>query len=543
MEKNVNFFADIFVFITNNLGELDGLNFDNPLSIIQKSIYQIEENTEYSTEYLKPLLSHNLLYNNKELVPFKNYESVQNEIDIINGFDKKEHKKWSLNNQQFLIKIKKLERELRLNIFKNSLGKIIELLKVTDGFLDKKNSLIYHSSIIATELLFKGYHKKDLENIFNTHIIKPTENGFNGQFLRFEELYNAKPENDYFIFQIDGISLSSNDILKYDVVSFYSGLHRKFEPLRKSAKDTYLVKNFFQTESAVALVKVKYNSKIIGQSKAVREISKALLFLNNQLKIQATIKPFAYFHTPNFKISPGHRWERAGENYRLNKFEFERLEKNVFIKLKTSNPSFRKHFLKNEFLYEYAISTGKSSDIWLYLETLLHNFVKESNHRIDLILTNILLSSASKDNIEVLELYLINAINNDHNQKVRIDRKQYYSYFDYMNKDMQIPIGEIESSTDHWFVHFLTTTIRNQRKEFDKEYVMNYFLRVISDLKSQRNSYVHSGFHQTKTSIALALIMPDLLIRFRRNLINKSMERNDLDFNQVISLFFEETIN
>jgi len=286
------------------------------------------------------------------------------------------------------------------------------------------------------------------------------------------------------------------------------------------------------------MVKIKFHSKLIGQRDAVQRIKRALLYLNNSLGINAQIKPYSFFHTPNFKISPGHRWDRSGEDYRLNDYELERLEQNIFTRLKNSSIAFQKHFFKNEFLYEYALSTSKSSDIWLYLETLLKTYIKESSStRIDEIISEVLLSSSRKDNLDVLELYLINSITNDRKQKIKIERKEYSRYFDMIKNHEGIPIEEIETLTNHRFIHFLTAKIRSIRSTDNTQSYNTYFLEVLSDLKAQRNSFVHTGVNQNKSSIALSYLMPDILIRFRRNIQDKAIESENLNFNQVVSLF------
>lgn len=538
IEKNVNFFADLFVFIVRNLGELDGLYFDNPLSLTEKIIYQIEENEDHSAEYLKSFVNRSLFKNNKYLMSSQNYQALMQEIDKVGSLSQKSINKGELSKLEFIKNIKKFESELKRSMFNRSLNSIIPLLKEQQWSNDKTEDLFYHTSILATELLFKGYHKKDLENIFNSYIIKPSTKGFNEQFYRFRELYKAKAESHHFIFQITGIKISISDIIKYDDVTFYSGLHKKFNPLRNTAKDSVFLEDFFETETAIAMVKIKFHSKLIGQRDAVQRIKRALLYLNNSLGINAQIKPFSFFHTPNFKISPGHLWDRSGEDYRLNNYELDRLEQNIFTRLKNASIPFQKHFYKNEFLYEYALSTSKSSDIWLYLETLLKTYIEEtSSTRIDEIICEVLLSSSRKDNLDVLELYLINAITNDREQKIKIERKEYSRYFEMIKNHEGIPIEEIEALTNHRFIHFLTDKIRSLRSTDNTQSYKTYYLEVLSDLKAQRNSFVHKGVNQNKSSIALSYLMPDILIRFRRSIQDRAIENGDLNFNQAVSLF------
>jgi hypothetical protein len=540
IEKNVNFFADLFVFIVRNLGKLDGLCFDNPLSITEKIIYQIEENQEYSSEYLKPLLNHPFLNSNQFLKNFRNYLPVQDEIERVKALTKKEFKHWSYDNQYFLGNINKLAKELKRSMFNRSLKGIIAILKEQQWSHKNMDELFYHILIIATELLFKGYHKKDLENIFSAYIIKPAKKGFNNQLYRFKELYKSKPESQHFIFQVTGIKIPISGVIKYDDVTFYSGQNIKFKPLLSTAKESVFLKDFFENETAVAMVKIKFNSKLIGQRDAVQSIKRALFYLNNNLGINAQINPYSFFHTPNFKINPGHKWERYGEDYRLNDYELKRLEQNIFTRLKNSSIIFQKHFFKNEFLYEYALSTSKSSDNWLYLETLLKAYIKESSStRIDEIVSDVLLYSVEKDNLDVLEEYLFNTITNDRNQKTKIEKKHYPRYFEMIKNKERIPIEEIEIQTDNRFIHFLTEKIHSLRNKNDNSSYKTYFLEILSVLKAQRNSFVHSGYNQNNSSIALSYIMPGLLIRFRRNLQDKAIENKDFNFNQVVTHFIK----
>ncbi len=42
IQKKVNFFADYFDFITDKMGILDNLPIENPLSLIDKAIFQVK---------------------------------------------------------------------------------------------------------------------------------------------------------------------------------------------------------------------------------------------------------------------------------------------------------------------------------------------------------------------------------------------------------------------------------------------------------------------------------------------------------------------
>ncbi|MBA7541101.1 hypothetical protein ES705_33408 [subsurface metagenome] len=81
VQTKVNFFADYFNFVTDNIGLYDELEIENHLSLIEKVIFQIENNLDHCPKYLDCYFSHPILKKeNKYFKEFKQYQNLQSLI-------------------------------------------------------------------------------------------------------------------------------------------------------------------------------------------------------------------------------------------------------------------------------------------------------------------------------------------------------------------------------------------------------------------------------------------------------------------------------
>ncbi|SDG23937.1 hypothetical protein [Chitinophaga filiformis] len=81
VEKKANFFSEWFHLYTTNLGINHLFELENPLSLIDKIIYQLENNSlDYAFPYLKNYFSHEYFINDMFLDTFLTYGPVSKKV-------------------------------------------------------------------------------------------------------------------------------------------------------------------------------------------------------------------------------------------------------------------------------------------------------------------------------------------------------------------------------------------------------------------------------------------------------------------------------
>jgi hypothetical protein len=73
VKEKLAFFADYFSYAAKHRGHIDGIPVENQLSLVEKVIYQIENNPDHFENYVFLYLQHPLLKADNRLI--KNLES------------------------------------------------------------------------------------------------------------------------------------------------------------------------------------------------------------------------------------------------------------------------------------------------------------------------------------------------------------------------------------------------------------------------------------------------------------------------------------
>ncbi len=76
IEKKVNFFHDWFLFYANKVGRLYDFELDNPSSLIEKIIFQIENNFDKCIPYIDDYFKSNYFINDDFLCKFNQFNKV-----------------------------------------------------------------------------------------------------------------------------------------------------------------------------------------------------------------------------------------------------------------------------------------------------------------------------------------------------------------------------------------------------------------------------------------------------------------------------------
>lgn len=538
VQRKVNFFADCFVYISENREILYYLHYDTPLNLIDKLIYQLDYNFEHCQDYILSIISHPIFDNQEQfLEDYTNFGKVKESFNSIQQLNRNKIKSWIIVNPVFKKNLLSLRNELKKKLFKNTVASVIELLANSEFDDQFENAITYYSSVLVNELLESGRDPVFLSKIFQK-IIKPNDKiGFVNQIRRFLRIRTEKHTTSYFIFKIDGLELMDGGEFKYHQVQFCNSNDPKFDSIRQNLKNGYELMQFFKEESVLAYINIKHISKVVAEKQAIKQIKKEIIFLNNRLNSNITLRPFHYLHTPSFSSCVGFQWRR-GQDYKLQKYELEKLESTVFNKLTTSNINFQTHFLRNEFLFDYAKNTEGPQDYFHYLEVLLKPVINAKLHVVELV-SRILLTKYKEDSVWINNRNLLNILINNRDV-LKNDHNMTQFYVDAFKKG-DLPLDEIETRYNHDFINQIIKVTRELSYATDWKFGFATFQRVFYDLKAQRNAIVHDGMVDSNCSNSLLPITSNMINRFRNIIIEQALERPNQDFITVIESLLEKS--
>ncbi|GEM_PF-2451387 len=555
IQEKVNFFADYFHFVTENIGVYDNLEIENYLSLFEKITYQIESNLEHCPKYLDRYFSHPLLKkDNKDLIKYQQFRNFQN---LIKGYEQAGtiHKKskWIEENAQFKRTLKALKRELNQNMFSSALKEVIRMINDDHELREYCEDIKFYTLILVSEFLLNNRTKKDVGKVFQRIMSEEThkfpfpqslieiykgqdldeakkryiqERTFDQQFEGIFNILKEKGTRHYFLFRIVDINAKSDFSFKYNRVTFYHPEHIKLREIKKVVEKG-IIKDFFNfMPMLIASVKIDYYSSELAAQEAVDIINKELKFLNSVCKSNAHIEKYHYLWTSDFK-SIGFHFDVSEKNHTIGEDDIKMLKKNPFKILKNINKECRSQIIKYEYLYIQALSSFSLHDYWHYLEVLIPTNEKSEKQLIDIVSTILILSDEINDKSR-LKNYLINAILpfNSSSDSLGITSKRHKEYVNQLINQRGIDLNEIEKEITNPFLCSLFKLLSNpygKRKLREKK---EYYSRVLWELQAQRNAIIHSGYGNKKAMILLRGTLPNLISRFRRTLFD-AMENNE----------------
>lgn len=565
IQKKVNFFADYFDFVTDNIGLFAELEIENHLSLINKALFQIENNIEHSPKYLDCYFSHpTLKKNNKYFKEFKQYEKLQSLIqEYYKAGSTAKKVKWIQNNSEFHPTLLAFKKELNRNMFKAALKGIISFLKCDHDLDEHISDLKYYTDVLVSELLLNDKSKKDVSKVFERIMTKETTkfpypkslveihkskdiDSAKKEFMdkrtfdqQFEGIYNIlkeKNQRHYFLFRLRGINAKSDFRFKYNRVTFYHPDHTKFKEIRKKSKSDVFLKDFFKIEPMlVAAVKVNYyRSSEIAAQEAINVINEELEFINHVCDANAHIEKFSWLMTSDFKKVGWHKsvYEKG---HLIGDIDKMRMESNPYKLLKRVNKDCRNHFLEYEPLFIKAMTSHSMPDYWHYLEALIPTKNNNEKQVID-VLSSILVLNAEKNDKSRLRNYITNAILSFDvsADALGLSKERQMEYYNQFKKRKEIDLNALAKEIKHPFLLHLIKIYSKPYKKPKIKSLMAYYARVFWELQAQRNAIIHSGYGNETAIVMLNGTLPYLITRFRWALFDGMKNNKGSSFEELI---------
>lgn len=556
IEEKANFFADWFHFYTFNIGKSNEFELENPLSILEKILFQLDFNLENSYPYIFIYLSHPYLKDENYLKEYKAYPQLSVYLKKFFSSSKKERQAIIKNDtQNFASLITDLKNELNEEMFKKSLSAIISFISCSHDLEKHLNEIKAHTQILVTEYLFSGKHKNDLNYIFPKILSKDIsefpfpknitdseakqhhlnqmnlKDQFNGLY---DLLENSAQEINYYL-HVYGTKLPNGFDFKYNETTIFSDEHKMFD----NAKEEYPYFFSNQGSSFIIKVSVNYYSHEIGIEEAREKIEKELDFYSNILG-----KNLILDKTANYLIEKNNQfretWNSESFNGNARPDLLENLKDNPYIFLGDYNSNAKKHLLEFEYILHSAIKQKSMPGFWHYLEVLL-----QVNKKEDLLQEKVAM-------ILLLEESKLN-------KRIAINSLFYtLDYFTLPSGTFNLSWQELKDIQKALYKGTLPDSVRQinyplikeillihdkviSQKEYSK--IKEYYKSILKEAYAQRNFYIHNARSNKKLGLKLKNSLPEMIQRFRWILFDEIKLHESIEFREMIEMLYKKALN
>lgn len=552
VETKANFFADWFNYFSSNIGKTMEFELENPLSVTDKIIFQLENNPEHCTPYLNEYFTHGSITDAGFLNEFITYGEVTTNIDLFNKMTSKARKAFLQNIPcQYIEAFKLFKEELEKRLFKLSLDTIIKYLKCPHDLDYHMHNMKFLTQVLVTEYLFSGKDRDDIAGAF-TKILSSDINVFPfprdivGETLKkeylnarsldkqFEGLQNLleQPGTRWtFFFRTAGVGFGGDFMFRYNEVTIFGKEHERFDGVKKRFPGFFSgMDNFF-----ISSVSVSFYSYKLGLDEAIAKVRQELVYVSDILKCGLIVDS-----SGNFLVEADGKVDAAwsSENFgkKFNADIHERLTDNPFHFLAACKGNAVNHFLGLEHIITDASYRKSLSGFWHYIETLMQGWKKEGN--LFEKLSTIILLDESELRKSVVVRKLLNTFN-------------YFGLPGHMFGLGMEDLREIEKSLSS---NIIPAAVRKIDYPFIKDIVSYYgqvvtvdglksakayYSRILREAYAHRNFYIHNARGNEKLNLKLTHTLPGMIVRFRWLLFDLLKNNTTLEFDDLIDTLYE----
>jgi hypothetical protein len=559
--RKVNYFADYFIFCAETIGHNDLVPIENPLSIFEKIIIQIEGKSKNCYFYIDGYLQNPVL-DEKYLCDFNSFKDIKPLIDTYKKLTTKQKKKWISDTPIFLSSVKTFVEVLRKEMFVTALNEIKSILTCEHEITEHKDVLLNYTRWLVSEYFLSLRAKKELTSIFDKILSKDLltfpfpidlaneDDTAKQHFLdnrtfhqQFDGLHNSLKsplKETYFVFRVSNLKANSEFQCAYHKVTFYSTKHLILTNLKQGLEVEPFVKDFFKEEfGLVAVIKSEYYSMETAYKEALSSVKQELMFVNAVLKTNGVVDPFTYILTADFNSISGFSGNTKKDGHEIKSNQLERLNDNPFYLLSKCEVTSKEKFLRHENLFIEAITTRNPATYWQYLEALIPDDDDGKNQILDFAPSILSLRAEFNHKEIILYPYVINSLNFFLSDAayIGLTKEELIALF----YETDTKFSDLNQRIKH---PFLNDLMEEYLTTFTKEELirrMEHYKRTLLETQSERNFYYHQGLKNEKAFILLDESLTRLVVRFRWIII-KGIEDNDgTKFDDIVLKLYNES--
>ena len=537
IEDNIYLFINWFHFNLLHMGYSHFFEIETHLSLAKKIKFQLTTNIDNSPNFIFSYLK-NDLFSNSDLL-FSKYDLCIDLLDVIrdihNGrYTKGKHIRQTIEGSCFQSEIDDLINELESDYLNDLLNNFLRLLKEENLGTNKFDELKYFTNLIISHFLLKGYAHVDLQSSF--HISNEDTSPFgivtdhSIEINSIEEIadyfrsLDAAPTKEFtFYIPLEGVEYNGAEVLTYNDVKFFPVSNDEIRELLEKTQLDYGNWGVDVSESQI-FCKTTIEAFTL---RAAKEIAYNLfltelayfnsLNFNGRLHGEFFIGANEEGDFINFYKSHVPELSEYGINvFKNNPFEFFRGNS---TEAKDRIKRFEPHFVN---ALSEPTNEREMSSLWHYLEVLFYRAMKE--HGLKSFISTVLLLDENIYNLkEQVNADFFELLEKERNWELGI--KDFETHEKLKNKD-SINDGEIRSEVHNEFLKLLISVYDSFDVQKNLEKAQEYYYRIMDELYSVRNSFLHSGDVNELAISKLKYVAPFLVSRVR-DILHSVIEREE----------------
>jgi len=562
LERKANFFADYFNHLNKNLGKYSYLEFETPLSLCSKVVFQIENNFEKSFQYLSHHFKHGYFKANDFTNSFKYYKDLRPLIDEYLGNEGKSNRdQWIKDTPEFLRILNRYIDELESRQIQVATEILIGLLGCSHELDEKhKESIIYLTQVIVSDLRFSNKREQGIKDLIqrimssdkdifplpqkilsrkyeaNYDEIVTTYLKRRNFKTQFRGIINFK-ENDkyagYNLIRIHKLQLPVDKSIKYENVEIFNPNNKKLGEIKAKSqeKDVKILSSeaFVNTkDTSIAVAEGLWNDKRTLRQSIIR-VQRAIDHINLKLGLNSYLDPYEIRWTSNFE---GMNYLGKPNKIELSEDDIEKMKDDNLFELLNDNPSnAAKRLLLAEKFYIRALISNDVSDYWQYIECI----IPIKKRRKSICASILILCYRKYFKYHIADDLLVLLANHS------ASSEKTENHFSRLETDILCseysPESILKKSrcfSQHPIISELIN-IYNQKNFDDKiksEY--KYFYSIFHELYEIRNSYIHEGVTNEYAERKLSLLIPIFIEKIRWEIFIEVKKYKRMEIEKVI---------
>lgn len=532
-EMKLNLFADYYRYYVHFCGMFGQIELDNPLSITQKLIFQLEYNRDAKcvTNVMNHFGKLNT-YTNRYWKPFSDYKAV---ISIYKQLQKvkKPYKYIDDNLEEILAKLSLLEKGLSRDMLRKSAEQIKTMILCDHEAEKHLEGIIFHTKIIASEVIMLRHSKQEPLDLFTEimtrnyklfpypgHIKTDKEKltYFNKKGIRqtLDAIIHfcETPQKEWSInFKIEKLVFPQDYVFNFDKTKIFAARHVEKALLiaRTEGDEDPLIRNYFNGDDfSIAEVLAESVSYMGAYHQALKQLSYATDYMEAILKKKINTDKQNYFFTSD-GCNYGYYFNNIGNNvYHINEFDRQKLDDNAYQVFKRVSSVAEQYFLEFEPAYINARKNNHIDELWHYLEILHNDGTHKKNLKADI--SGALVLYDKKFMVSRIKEYLRNSLHifNSNYKNIGLTQEEQIEIV-RREVDISVHANKIKSV----FFRHAYKEMKTRQTKYRKKVMRDAYYSLVEEAYEHRNLIAHCGKFNSRADTKLSNTFPLMVIRYR----------------------------
>lgn len=557
VEVKSNFFAVYFELFVSQVGRCKDFELENPLSLVNKILFQISYNPKKCWPTVQSYLKHPFFVEEQDYMSiFTGYDQVKLLVDQLEK--EKNTSDFIIHNVQKCINtFTTFKVSLEEKMFKNSLNTVISLFTCAHDLDHHAEDFKSHIQILASEYFFRNRDKeyislaipkilsRDIQEFpFPPGVTTDDEKNvyLNTRTLaqQFEGIFtflDRPPSKIKFYYRVFGSAFDAKIDIPVDKVHFYSKDHVGLVWLRTEHPEFFETKeNFFIAETEVEFFS-RHNAHMVARKAIRRELSllSVKLARDFMLDLESNVVAASGKHSQEGLTS-----QRRDAVFSEEFCEQQHLKNNAYDTLRDFHGPAKKHIYACEHILLKAVKDGEMPGHWHWLEALMNHYMNNGG----IMKKTALIVSAHSElivrkGIVIEELMMAFSFMSYPRDKYKQSTEEAHDAAkSIMNGKIPDWVKELEDPIVQDFMRYFNYEMTA------KDYIRaaDYYERVLRDAYAQRNSYFHQGISDQVANVKLIYSLPILIERFRYIIFEAIRKNPDQTFEQIIDQLYQTAL-